>query len=191
MFLLSIFLVLILLVGAMGLAGRKKLASESASKESATLPDRLPVMVKRPFFSRSEQAFFAVLGEALQDTPYTVFPNVRLNDLFKITDPEQRQSTYNRLRDKHVDFLIVTRDRYLPTLAIELDGESHSSAVQQERDRVKDLIFHSAGLGLLRLDARQIYQVSYLRDRLSDRLTGLPADQDAAIHPNVSLQKLR
>ena len=183
MLLLGVFLVLILLVGLLSVLGRKKLASESATKGPVGLPDRLPLVVKRPFFSRSEQTFFTVLGEALQDTPYTVFPNVRLNDLFNITDPEQRQSTYNRLRDKHVDFLIVTRDRSVPTLAIELDGESHASAVQQERDRVKDLIFRSAGLGLLRLDARQTYQAAALRDHLSERLPGLPGGKEPGTRP--------
>lgn len=44
-----------------------------------------------------------------EGTPSTVFPNVRLNDLCTITDREQRQSTYNRLPDKHADFLIMSR----------------------------------------------------------------------------------
>ncbi|CAM4032647.1 hypothetical protein DEMA109039_04395 [Deinococcus marmoris] len=48
------------------------------------IPDHLPIKVKGYFFSRSEQAFFRVLEEALPPG-YRVFPNVRLNDLFLIT----------------------------------------------------------------------------------------------------------
>ena len=186
---LAVFILLIVLVGMLGVLGRKKLAPGAEAGALNSLPDRLPLTVKRPFFSRSEQAFYIVLEGALHGTPYTVFPNVRLNDLFVITDPEQRQSTYNRLRDKHVDFLIVTSGRFEPSLAIELDGESHASPTQQERDRVKNLVFSSAGLGLLRLDARQTYQAADLRERLRGRLPGLDG-KDAGPPLEKPLRKL-
>lgn len=98
---------------------------------------------------------FTALERALSRTPYRVFPNVRLNDLFKITAETQRGAVYARLRDKHVDFLIVeSTAAYRPVLAIELDGASHQSERQQHRDGVKDVAFRSAGLKLLRLPSR-------------------------------------
>ncbi len=119
------------------------------------VPDHLPVKVKGYFFSRSEQAFFQVLEEALPPG-YRVFPNVRLNDLFLITAaPHQRHGTYARLRDKHVDFLVVSLPGHCPVFAIELDGMSHDTATQQRRDAVKDTAFRSAGLPLLRLRAEE------------------------------------
>lgn len=119
------------------------------------VPDHLPVKVKSYFFSRSEQAFFQVLEEALPPG-YRVFPNVRLNDLFLITAaPHQRQGTYARLRDKHVDFLVVSLPDHRPVFTIELDGASHDNAAQQHRDAVKDTAFRSAGLPLLRLRAEE------------------------------------
>ncbi|WP_425145676.1 DUF2726 domain-containing protein [Deinococcus sp.] len=149
-------------------------AGEAAPPRAATaLPESLPVAVKRSFFSCSEQTLFGNLNAVLEGTPYTVFPNVRLNDLFTITDRERRQSTYNRLRDKHVDFLIVSRDGFAPALAIELDGDSHEREVQQKRDQVKDLAFRSAGLTLLRLDARQPHPASALSDQLTPHLLDL------------------
>jgi len=102
----------------MGLLGRGRTSrAASRSEEQASqrfslrraLPDSLPVAVKGSFFSRSELAFFSTLSAVLEGTPSTVFPNVRLNDLCTIADREQRQSTYNRLPDMPVDFLIVSR----------------------------------------------------------------------------------
>ena len=87
--------------------------------------------------------------------------------------PEDKRNTNNRLRDKHVDFLIVTRDSYHPWLAIELDGASHEREVQQTRDQVKDLVFRSAELTLLRLDARQTHSTSSLQARLAPHLPDL------------------
>ena len=71
------------------------------------------------------------------------------------------------MRDKHVDFVIVdAADHFRPLLAIELDGKSHQKAEQQYRDSVKDVIFRSGGLKLLRLPSRR-YAVTELRGRLA------------------------
>lgn len=104
------------------------------------VPQHLPVQAKRYFFARSEQAFY---GQLLRTLPqgYAIFPNVRLNDLFLIrAEGAERQATYNRLRDKHVDFVLVELPDYRPRLAIELDGPSHRAAQQQARDAVKNVM---------------------------------------------------
>ncbi len=172
---LLIVVFVILLIGAVvivksrGPTGATSAQGGQGKASSAALPESLPVTVKRSFFSRSELAFFGTLCSVLESTPYTVFPNVRLNDIFVIGGDDKR-STYNRLRDKHVDFLIVTRDGYHPRLAIELDGASHEQEVQQARDQVKNLVFRSAGLILLRLDARQPHSTSSLGAYLAPHL---------------------
>lgn len=175
---LLIVVVVTLLVGAAvivklrGSTGSASAQGRQGRASSVALPESLPVTVKRSFFSRSELAFFGTLTTVLEHTPYTVFPNMRLNDIFAIGRDDKR-STYNRLRDKHVDFLIVTRDGYHPRLAIELDGASHEREVQQARDQVKDLVFRSAGLTLLRLDARQPHSTASLQAHLAPRLPDL------------------
>lgn len=138
----------------------------------STVPEALPLEVKRHFFSRDESTFFGALEEALAPTPYRVFPNVRLNDLFRITAQEGRNAVYARLRDKHVDFLIVDASAaFRPVLALELDGRSHENAKQQRRDAVKDVAFRSAGLRLLRLPSR-VYSAAELGERLRAELPG-------------------
>ncbi|GAA5511849.1 hypothetical protein Dcar01_00562 [Deinococcus carri] len=137
------------------LFGMREKAAPTAEPPQATVPDTLPLEVKRYFFSRDENAFFGTLEKVLAPTPYRVFPNVRLNDLFKITADTQRGAVYARLRDKHVDFLIVdSAAAYRPVLALELDGRSHQNEKQQHRDAVKDVAFRSAGLKLVRLPSR-------------------------------------
>ena len=143
-------------------------ASEPApTSRTQTVPDTLPVSAKRYFFSRSEQAFFRALEEAITGSGYRAFPNVRLNDLFTIDDPAQRGAVLGRLRDKHVDFVLVDpAEAFRPVLALELDGASHGRPEQQYRDAVKDVIFKSGGLKLVRLPARA-YSAPELRERLA------------------------
>ncbi|TSA87090.1 DUF2726 domain-containing protein [Deinococcus detaillensis] len=140
--------------------------------EGSQIPASFPVQAKQYFFSRSEGQFYETLLEALQGGPYIAFPNVRLNDLMMIkASGGERQAVLGRLRDKHVDFLIVARAQYRPVLGIELDGASHENDQQQYRDAVKDTLFASARLPLLRLDARRLYRPAELSKLLKSALT--------------------
>ncbi|MFC4426966.1 DUF2726 domain-containing protein [Deinococcus navajonensis] len=145
--------------------------AQSEDVKSSRVPDSLPVRTKPYFFARSEAAFLASLEEALP-AGYRVFPNVRLNDLFLITtkDTRQKQGAYARLRDKHVDFLVVALPDHRPVFAIELDGASHDNDRQQYRDAVKDVAFKSAALPLVRLRAETRHDAASLRTVLSPLL---------------------
>lgn len=141
-----------------------------AGRSTMMVPDHLDVITKRFFFSRSEGHFFCMLEQSLPPG-YRVFPNVRLNDLFLITaPPQQRQATYARLRDKHVDFLIVSLPDHRPVAAIELDGKSHDNSKQQYRDAVKDTAFRSAGLPLLRVRTEETHTPGSLTALLRQHL---------------------
>ncbi|SMB91884.1 DUF2726 domain-containing protein [Deinococcus hopiensis] len=140
-----------------------------AAARETRVPTSLPLNLKRYFFSRDEKAFFGTLEGVLRDTPYRVFPNVRLDDLFEVQKAAPK-GTRNRIQNKHVDFLLVdARDAYRPVLAIELDGRSHERVRQQHRDAVKDVAFKSAGLKLLRLSSRA-YRAAELREVLGKEL---------------------
>lgn len=150
---------------------RRKSPKDSISKQEHSTPSKLPasfpVQTKQYFFSRSEAQFYGVLLEALQGSPYMVFANVRLNDVFLIkATGSERQSVLGRLKDKHLDFLILEAANYKPVLGIELDGASHDTALQQYRDQVKDLLFASARFPLLRLNAAQKHTPQRLKEQL-------------------------
>lgn len=146
-----------------------------APQPSSDLPEHLDVRVKAAFFSKSEQQVYLALQNLTGGTPYAVFPNVRLNDIFEITS--RTGNAYARLRDKHVDFLIVSRHDWRPLLGLEIDGTSHDSGKQKKRDQVKDVAFRSAGLPLLRLDSRQgAPDQQSLRQALDSALPNLTLD---------------
>lgn len=98
-------------------------AQDQPSTTGREVPASLPVGTKRYFFSHDENQFFRSLEESLVGTPYRAFPNVRLGDIFCITDQAQHASVRGRLKDKHVDFLIVDAAQdFKPVMTIELDG---------------------------------------------------------------------
>lgn len=165
---MSVILLLLLFFAAV--LGTRAL--KPAQRPRSDVPSSLPVKAKPFFFTRSERAFYEALLQALDGQPYRVFANVRLQDLFQNQAQGQAwAATQARMRDKHVDFLIVSLPDYRPVLGLELDGESHERPRQQYRDQVKDVLFRSGGLKLLRLSTRDPHSAASLRVQLGLELS--------------------
>ncbi len=113
----------------------------------------------------AERSFLGVL-ETLDFTGHRLFAKVRLADIFVVKGGLKggnRQSAFNRIAGKHVDFLIVRHDDGAPVLGIELDDASHERTDRRERDLFVDEIFASAGLALLHIPARHGYALADVR----------------------------
>jgi Protein of unknown function (DUF2726) len=104
---------------------------------------------KSYFFTRSENDFFGLLQRTLEGRNMIVFPKARVADVLETAGGGL--AGFNRISQKHVDFLLVSVPDFQPVMAIELDGRSHGSEKQQARDAVKDQAFKSANLPLVRV----------------------------------------
>ena len=124
---------------------------------------RLAYRKKTYFFNTSERKFFQTLSSVLPPH-YLLFSKVRLLDLFDF--PKGDYTSMNKIKAKHVDFLICDKIDVSPLLAIELDGWSHQAPDRQARDREVDTIFISAKLPLVHIEAGS----SYNPDELSAML---------------------
>lgn len=112
----------------------------------------LPYQRKRFFFSRSEQQFFHSLQAQLDHTRFAIFPKVRLGDFVEVNMPKgDRQQYWNRIKAKHVDFLIYDYKSGKIVLAIELDGASHNTRSAQKNDNFKDELYPVIGITLKRV----------------------------------------
>ncbi len=101
------------------------------------------------FFTRAEHRFYSLLRPVAADLDLVVFAKVGLNDIFRGSRGAYR-GQYGRYAQMHVDFLLVTSHDFRPVAGIEVDGDSHLTAIQQDRDRRKDAVFKTAGVPLLR-----------------------------------------
>jgi very-short-patch-repair endonuclease len=75
--------------------------------------------------------------------------------------------------------LVVSLQNFQPVMAIELDGKSHGSEKQQQRDAVKDQAFKTAGVPLVRIpvsrDLSDVMLLSILEPHLNpERVRALP-----------------
>jgi len=112
----------------------------------------LPYIKKRFFFTRSEEEFFRVLKEELDPQRYAIFPKVRLGDFVEVRLPaDERRPWWNRIKSRHIDFLIWDIEQKQIALAIELDGASHNGYTAQKVDDFKNRLYETIEMRLVRI----------------------------------------
>jgi hypothetical protein len=100
-------------------------------------PAKLPYRRKDYLLTQAERSLFGVLSEAIKGR-YFIFAKVRLADLLWMPkDTVSRQSHFNRINTKHVDFVICDLASVRPLLCLELDDATHASDKIAMRSRMR------------------------------------------------------
>lgn len=119
----------------------------------------LPYRAKKYFFSKSEEEFFQKLYENLNQTKYYIFPKVRLADFIELSNPALKyQGWWNKIKSKHVDFLIWDMEIKTIAVAIELDGGSHNSYRMIDRDNFVDELYKTASIPLIHIKVESDFE---------------------------------
>ena len=106
-----------------------------------------------------------------------IFPKVRVADVLEPVSGGL--AGFNRISQKHVDYLLVSLPDFQPVLAIESDGKSHGSQKQQARDAIKDQAFKSAGMPLVRVRVSRDLSDLMLLSMLEPHLKPVPLMSNA------------
>ena len=112
----------------------------------------LPYREKKYFFSRSEREFLRTFNESIDKKRYLIFTKVRLADFIEVTiKGKEYLKWWNKIKSKHIDFLIWDIQENRIILAIELDGKSHKSKKMKERDVFVNKLYETVKIRLERV----------------------------------------
>ena len=123
--------------------------------------ENLPYRKRDDFLSDAETSFFHVL-KSITGNHLVIFSKISFSDIFFVVNRKENMAYYNKISQKHVDFLICNPKTLAPMFAIELDDTSHSKHRRIERDEFVDKVFETANLPLLHIPV----QVSYNTEEL-------------------------
>jgi len=137
-------------------------------------PEALPYRLRDDFLSPAEYSFYRMLSSSVNPR-FTVLTKVRLADIFFVARPNENYSYFNRITQRHVDFLLCNPTTMKPVAGIELDDASHSQSKRQRRDEFVDQVFSAAGLPLVHIPARREYNSQEITGQLSDLLDVEPS----------------
>ena len=114
--------------------------------------------------SLSEISFFHILKQIFPQE-YNVFSKVRLADIISVKGKKWQQG-FNKIKAKHIDYVITEASTSKILLAIELDDSSHNTERAQKNDMVKDNALKEAGLPLLRIKAQKNYNTESIKEEI-------------------------
>lgn len=117
----------------------------------------------KPLLTPTEARFHACLVQITQDR-CRIQIKPRLADVF---EHEKVKGAFQKISQRHVDFLICRNDDWMPMLGIELDDASHNRPDRKERDMFVNLLFASTGVPLLRLPVHELDQLERLVEELT------------------------
>jgi hypothetical protein len=148
-----IILLLLLIIVSLALALFKKKAGNASVD--------FPYQSKEVLCSPAERSFLGAL-EKVFGNGYRIFAKVRLADIVEVNQglsSSARQSAFNRISRKHLDFVICNARDFSIVGAIELDDKSHSKKGRQERDQFLDKALEAASIPMLRVKAQSTYSI--------------------------------
>lgn len=143
---------------------------------------------KQYLLTAAEQSFLSVLDDIFNQG-FRIFGQVRLADVIKVKtglSSSQRQSAFNRISRKHLDYVICSKDDLSIVGAIELDDRSHSRPDRKQRDTFLNQALATAAVPLLRHPVKKHYDIGDLREKLSNTF-GI----DLAVKSNSEKQVLK
>lgn len=123
-----------------------------------------PYKKKRYFFSVAELKFYELLKEIIGDH-YFIYPKVRICDIIEATG-KNNYSDFNRIKSKHVDYLICSKNPITSKIIIELDDKSHNTPKRQDRDKFVDEIFANSEIPIVHIRV----QYSYSKEEITKKL---------------------
>ena len=122
-------------------------------KQMSALKQRWPLGPKRQLLSDRERELFERLRAALPG--YIVFAQVQVSQLLAFERGRWNQGLYNRICQLSVDFVVLRPDTSI-VAAIELDDATHERADRRDADARKTHAFQSAGVQLVRWNAKKL-----------------------------------
>jgi len=139
--------------------------------EYTPVEEDLPYRLRDDFLSPSELSYFSVL-RALVGSRVTICPKVRIADLLFVARPHENRAYFNRIAQRHVDFVLCEASTMQPLLAIELDDSSHDRPEREDADEFLNSAFEAAALPVVRVPAKH----SYSRDEVLSGMRHIVAE---------------
>ncbi|HED52977.1 MAG TPA: DUF2726 domain-containing protein [Phycisphaerales bacterium] len=148
------------------------LAADDRNQDQSPGPDgddfRFQCRVRGALLTPAEAQFYRVLERVLRHTSDPSLPpqlrvmcKVKMYDVFEYAGPKDNKSHrtifWNKIKNKHFDFVLTRPDSHEIVAVIELDDSSHRRESSRKGDLVKDEACAAAGLPMLRIRCAATY----------------------------------
>lgn len=137
------------------------------NKSSESQEEKPPYFRKKTLLNEMEQVLFHRLVEAMPNC--YVMTQVRLAEIVDVKNCKNRQTWFNKISSKSVDFVICSKSFGI-LACIELDGRTHERESRKYADTNKDIALNTARIPIIRIEASKMASVDEIRAMLEKAL---------------------
>lgn len=128
---------------------------------------------KRYIMTINELKFYNILLEIAKELDLILFSQVSLYNILETKnnlDYSTRQTYFNKIASKSIDFVLVDKNNCRIKLCIELDDSTHKQEKRIQRDKFINELFKSLEINLLRYPIYQIYYKDTLKRKIQENM---------------------
>lgn len=142
-----------------------KLLNIIRKDETKEISENLPYMKFDYFFTMNEKNFYNIIKPIADIMNVVIFSKVRLADLIYIkSKSNDYYKHWNKIKAKHVDFVICDKVDFKPLFVMELDDKSHDKQERIDRDNFIDNALNVAKLPIFHIKVEYNYNVTYIEE---------------------------
>lgn len=127
--------------------------SEYNKNDDNTVDNKMPYK-KKLLLTKNEWNFYKGISQICSERNLHIIAKVRLADLVEIDeelDKKQWQTYFNKIQNKHIDFVLCNPANLKVIALVELDDKSHNRQNRIERDNFINKLCQKVGYKLIRV----------------------------------------
>jgi len=151
---------IVLFVAALLFIGFILFTKNKRSQSDLKKDNSFPYFKISALLTPAELSFYHVLKIAVSEQ-YDIFAKVRLADLIAVNKGMVRAEwgkAFNKIKSKHIDFVLCDKNTSEILCVIELDDRSHSQVKRQQRDEFVTKVLDVTRIPFVRFDVARTYQ---------------------------------
>lgn len=148
-----IFLIIaIIILAVLNVKNQNKL-KENEEQEDSKTDEKMPY-TKKLLLTKNEWSFYKKIKPICDENNLHIISKVRLADLVEVKkelDYKEKQKYFNKIKNKHIDFVLCNPSNLAVIALVELDDKSHDNKDRAERDEFINKLCESVGYTIIRV----------------------------------------
>ena len=141
----------------------KNRTNKSNNNTNSNVP--LPYHKVNSFFTDNEKGFFNILHNISLKYNTILFSKVRLADIIYMKNIDKSNIKYwNKIKSKHVDFIVCSPNKFEILFIIELDDSTHNRKNRIDRDEFVDKALFTVNLPIFHIEVSDNYNINYIEE---------------------------
>ncbi len=134
--------------------------NRNQTKDENKVESNMPY-TKKYLLTKNEWAFYKKIKPICDKNNIHIISKVRLADIIEVKkglDNQERQKYFNKIINKHIDFILCNPENLAILALVELDDKSHERKERIESDNFKNNLFKTVGYKLIRTNQQSDFE---------------------------------